>query len=83
MKVPLYGNLRVELKNEDAIRVLGININSMSFWPKDNYKAEWLKFTFEKYGVNIAGLQDVCINWSNFNLSQTLASILRAKAEKI
>ena len=35
-KVPLHGNFRVEVKDDDAIRVLGININSMSFWLKDN-----------------------------------------------
>ena len=70
------------VKNEEAIRVLGVNINSMSFWLKDNYKAKWLEFIFKKYGVDITGLQEVCINWSDFNLSQTLASILRAKVGK-
>ena len=30
-KVPLYGNLRVEVKDEEVIRVLGVNMNSMSF----------------------------------------------------
>ena len=71
------------MENEEAIRVLCINLNIMSFWLKDNYKAERLKFVLEKHGVGIAGLQEACINWSNFNLSQTLASILRAKAEKL
>ena len=70
------------MKDEETIRVLDVNINIMSFWLKDNYKAEWLRFIFKKYVVNIAGLQEVCINWGNFKSSQTLASILRAKAEK-
>ena len=65
MKVSLYGNLRVEVKDEEAIIVLGVDINIMSFWMKDNNKAEWLKFIFEKYVVNIVGLQEVCINWSD------------------
>ena len=83
MKVPLYGNLRVEGKEEEVVRVLGLNINSLSFWQKENYRAERLKFIFEKYGVNSVGLQEVCINWSDFKASQTLSSLLRAKAENI
>ena len=54
----------------------------MSFWLKDKYKAERLKFIFEKYGVDIAGLQGVCINWSEFKASQKIASIVRVKTEK-
>ena len=48
----MHGNLRVEVKDDKAIRVLGVNINIMSFWLKDNYKAERLKPIFEKYGVD-------------------------------
>ena len=47
-KVPLYINLRVEEKDEEATRVLGLNIDTLSFWQKDNYRAEWPKFIFEK-----------------------------------
>ena len=61
------------------MRVLGININSMSFWSKDNYKAERLKFISKKYVVDIAGLQEVYMNWSDFKSSQTLASNPRFK----
>ena len=82
-KAPLHGNLRVEEKHEEAVRVLGLNINSLKFWQKENHKAERLKFIFEKYGVDTTGLQDVCINWSNFKASQTLASLLRDKYENI
>jgi len=82
-KVPIHGNLRVEDKDDEALRVLGVNINSMSFWLRDNYKADRLKFIFEKYGIDAAGLQEVCINWSEFKASQTLATILRSKTEKI
>ena len=80
-KVPLHGNLRVEVEYEEVVRVLGVDVNSMSFWLKDNYKAKLLKYILEKYGVDIAGLQEVCINWSNFKSSQTLASILRVKVK--
>jgi len=82
-KVPVHENLRVETKDDKAIRVLGVNINIMSFWLKYNYKAKRLKFIFEKYGVDIAGLQEVYINWSKFKASQIIASILRVKTEKI
>ena len=79
----MHGNLRVEVKDDEAIRVLGVNINIISFWLKDNYKVERLKFIFKKYGVDIAGLQEVCIKWIEFKASQTIASILRVKLEKI
>ena len=82
-KVPVHGNLRVEEKDDEALRFLGVNINSMSFWQRDNYKADRLKFILEKYGVDAVGLQEVCINWSEFKASQTVASILRVKAESI
>ena len=55
-KVPLYGNLRVEEKDKEAVKVLGLNINSLSFCEKENYKAEQLKFTFERYGVDTVRL---------------------------
>ena len=82
-KVPVHGNLRVEEKDDEAIRFLGVNINSMSFWQRDNYKADRLKFILEKYGVDAAGLQEVCINWSELKASQTIATILRVKTERI
>ena len=31
-KVPLHGNLRVEETEEEVVRVLELNINSLSFW---------------------------------------------------
>ena len=61
-KVPVYKNLRVEVKDHEVIRVLGVNIKSVSFWLKNNYKVEWLKFILEKYRIDITGLQEVCIN---------------------
>ena len=82
-KVPIYGNLRVQEKPDNAIRFFGHNINSMSFWLNYNYKAERLKYIFEQYGIDTMGLQEVCINWSKFKSSQTLASLLRHGPERI
>ena len=79
----MHGNLRVEEKDEEAIRVLDLNINTLSFWKKDNYKAEWLKFILKIYGVDTAGLEEVCINWCGFKAPQTLVLLLQAKAENI
>ena len=75
-RVLVHVTLRVEGKDDEALRFLGVNINSMSFWQRDNYKADRLKFIFEKYGVDTAGLQEVYINWSGLKASQTIASIL-------
>ena len=82
-KVPIYGTLRVQEKPDNAIRFFGHNINSMSFWLTHNYKAERLKYVFEQYGIDTMGLQEVCINWSKFKSSQTLASLLRHGPERI
>ena len=53
------------------------NVNSMSYWLRDNYKAERLKFLLKKYNIDTAGLQEVCINWAALKPSQTMASLLR------
>ena len=37
----------------------------------------------KKDGVDIAGLQELCINWSGFKTSQKLALLLWVKAENI
>jgi len=55
----------------------------MSFWLRNNYKAERLKYLFEQYGIDTMGLQEVCINWSKFKSSQTLALLLRHGPEAI
>ena len=56
------------------------NVNSMSYWLRDNYKAERLKFLLKKYNIDTAGLQEVCINWAALKPSQTMASLLRHEA---
>ena len=82
-QIPIHGTLRVDKKDNEAIKVLGLNKNSMLFWLKDNYKAERLKFIFEKYDINTTGLQEVCINWTTFKPSQTIASLPHTNAEMI
>ena len=82
-KVPIHGTLRVDRKDAEAIRFFSGNINGISFWLSKNYKAERLKFVFKQYGVDSCGLQKVCLNWSAFKSSQTIASLLRSNAEPI
>ena len=76
-KVPIYGKLRIDEKDSEAIRLMSQNVNSMSYWLRDNYKAERLKFLLKKYNIDTAGLQEVCINWAALKSSQTMASPLR------
>ena len=38
---------------------------------------------FQKYGVDSAGLQEVCVNWAKVPQSKSLANSLRAAAENI
>ena len=75
-KVPVYGKLRIDEKDSEAVRLLSQNVNSMSFWLRDNYKAERLKCLLKKYSIDTAGFQEVCINWSALKPSQTMASLL-------
>ena len=58
-------------------RFLSININGLPFWLQWNHKAELLKLLLKRYNVECLGLQETCINWSEFKASQTVASILR------
>ena len=58
-------------------------MNSMSYWMNKNHKSEPLKYVYDQYGIDAAGLQEVCINWSTLPTSKTIAQILRSKAEDI
>ena len=78
-KVPDYGKLRIDEKDSEAIRFMSQNVNSMSYWLRDNYKAEQLKFLLKQYNINTAGFQEVCINWAALKPSQTMVSLLRHK----
>ena len=58
-------------------------MNIMSYWMNNNHKADRLKYVYDQYGINAAGLQEVCINWSALPTSKTIAQILRSKVEDI
>ena len=82
-KVPIYGTLRVDKKPENAGRFFSTNVNGLSFWQQSNYKRERLEFIFDKYKIDTMGLQEVCVNWTNFKPSQSMASMLRKGDEPI
>ena len=54
-KVPIHGTLLVDEKDGEAIRFLWLNVNSMSFWLKENYKADQIKFIFETCSIDTSG----------------------------
>ena len=39
-KVPIYGKLRIDGKDSEAIRCMSKNVNSMPYWLRDNYRDE-------------------------------------------
>ena len=82
-KVPIFGNLRVGQKHEEALRFFSINVNGLPSWKQRNFRAERLKYILHKYKIDGMGLQEVCVNWSNFPNSFTVASLLRSNAENI
>ena len=62
-KVPIFGNLRIGQKHEEALRFFSMNVNGLPSWKKNNFKAERLKYILHKYKIDGMGLQEVCINW--------------------
>jgi len=50
---------------------------------RNNNMAKQLQYVFDQYRIDIMGLQEVCINWSKFKSSQTLALLLRHGSEAI
>ena len=63
-KVPIHGTWRMTEREEDDIRFMGANINSLTYWSKKSNKAARLQYVFQKYGVDSAGLHEVCMNWA-------------------
>jgi hypothetical protein len=82
-KVPIYGNLRVDVKDSDAIRVMSLNINGIHLWKHNNLKADRLKHVMKTYGIDVLGLQETNTNFAAMKASQTLASTLRHGADEI
>jgi len=62
MKVPTYGDWSPDLKGDDALTFLSANLNSLAYWSRYSNKADQLRHTFGKYGIDSAALQEVCVN---------------------
>ena len=77
LKVPIYGNLRINSKANDSIRLMSLNINGLSMSKRGNSKAERLKLLISKYQLDAVGIQEVCVNWDEYKSSNRLAALLR------
>ena len=82
-KVPTHGTWRKNEREDEDVTFMGVNINSLAYWSKESNKAARLKYVFHEYGVDAAGMQEVCVNWAKLPQSKSLANSLRAAAENI
>ena len=81
--VPIYGTLRVQNKDPDSIRVMSLNVNSLPVSGHNNPKVGRLKQVLKNYHIDVAGLQEHCINFAALPSSKTLASLLRHGSDDI
>ena len=63
-KVPTYGDWTPEVKGDKELTFFRANINSLAYWSRYSNKADRLRYIFDKYGIDLAGLQEVCVNWA-------------------
>merc|ERR1711966_488440 len=82
-KVPMHGTWRRHEREDEDVTFMGVNINSLAYWSKESNKAARLQYVFQEYGVDSAGLQEVCVNWAKVPQSKSLANSLRVAAENI
>ena len=82
-KVPIWGSIATEAKEDSAIRFLSANLNGLAYWLRHNHKADRLKFLMERLKIDVVGLQEVCVNWSVFKASQNIGALLRRGDEPI
>jgi endonuclease/exonuclease/phosphatase family metal-dependent hydrolase len=82
-KVTTYGNLRVDKKDCDAIRIMSLNINSLSLWKANNPKVDRLKHVARTYGIDVLGLQETNTNFALLKPSNTIAAKLRHGDDRI
>ena len=82
-EVPLYGTLDPTEKPLEVVRLMSLNINGIQMNKSANPKAERLKHIISKYGIDVLGMQETCVNWSKYKSSLTIASLLRARTEPI
>ena len=57
--VPIHGSWKANSKDENDLIFLSVNVNSLAHWSQESNKAERLKYIFEKYSIDSAGLQEV------------------------
>ena len=81
--VPTHENWKQHTKEEDNTMFLNTNINRLAHWSRDSNKAERLKHIFEKYKINSAGLQEVCMTWVQLYPSTTLFRTLQRTKQDI
>ena len=81
--VPLWGDIDVNAKRDDVIRLLSGNLNGLAAWNHNNHKADRLRFLMTKLGLDVVGLQEVCVNWSALKPSHNIGTILRNGDEPI
>ena len=82
-KVPTHRTSRKNEREDEDVTFMGVNTNSLAYWSKDSNKAARLKYVFQEYGVDSAGLQEVCMNWAKVPQSKSLAKSLQEMAETI
>ena len=82
-KVPAHETWRMNERENEDVTFMGVNINSLAYWSKECNKADRLRYVFQKYGVNSAGLQEVCMNLAKVQQSKSLVNSLRGTAETI
>ena len=61
---PIHSSWKTNSKDENILSFISINVNSLANWSKESNKAGRLKHIFEKYSIDAAGLQEVCMNWA-------------------
>lgn len=74
-KVPLYGNLQPSKKQDDTIRLLSANLNSVTYCRRDNVKVQRLRYIIGQYLLDTFLYVRVPSTW-NCHLTMTAASSL-------
>ena len=75
--VKLHGMLRINVKKDNSIQVMSLNVNGINMSKRFNHKADRLREVIHRYQLDAVGLQEICVNWDAYESSRTLASLLR------
>ena len=76
-RVKLHGTLKPNVKKDNSIRVMSLNVNGINMSKRFNHKANRLRDVIHKYQLDAVDLQEVCMNWDTYVSLHTLASLLR------